>query len=33
VVRSFHPAASVKEDTPRRAGKLIVDVLHDKVLL
>jgi multiple sugar transport system substrate-binding protein len=33
VVRSFHPAVSVDERTPERAGRLIVDVLNDKVLL
>jgi multiple sugar transport system substrate-binding protein len=32
--RSFHPPASVDPGrTPARAAKLIVDVLHDKVLL
>ena len=33
VVRSFHPAGAVRDDTPARAARLIVDVLHDKVLL
>jgi multiple sugar transport system substrate-binding protein len=34
VVRSFHPPAAVDPNrTPGRAGRLIVDVLHDKVLL
>jgi multiple sugar transport system substrate-binding protein len=34
VVRSFHPPASVDPArTPARAARLIVDVLHDKVLL
>jgi multiple sugar transport system substrate-binding protein len=34
VVRAFHPPSSVRpDDTPRRAAALIVDVLHDRVLL
>jgi trehalose/maltose transport system substrate-binding protein len=34
VVRAFHPASSVQpDDTPRRAAALVVDVLHDRVLL
>lgn len=34
VVRTFHPARSVDpERTPAQASKLIVDVLHDRVLL
>lgn len=33
VVRSFHPPASVNQNTPRRAAELIVDVLNDRVLL
>jgi multiple sugar transport system substrate-binding protein len=34
VVRSFHPPAAVDPArTPARAGRLIVEVLHDKVLL
>lgn len=34
VVRSFHPPVAVEPDlTPARAAKLIVDVLHDRVLL
>jgi multiple sugar transport system substrate-binding protein len=34
VQRSFHPEGSVDPaKTPAKAGKLIVDVLHDKVLL
>jgi multiple sugar transport system substrate-binding protein len=34
VQRSFHPQAAVDPNkTPAKAGKLIVDVLHDKVLL
>jgi multiple sugar transport system substrate-binding protein len=34
VQRSFHPQAAVDPArTPAKAGKLIVDVLHDKVLL
>lgn len=34
VVRSFHPAGSVEPDrTPAQAAELIVDVLHDRVLL
>jgi multiple sugar transport system substrate-binding protein len=33
VVRSFHPARAVRGETPARAAELIVDVLHDKVLL
>jgi trehalose/maltose transport system substrate-binding protein len=34
VVRAFHPASSVEPDnTPRRAAALVVDVLHDRVLL
>lgn len=34
VQRSFHPESSVDPaKTPGKAGKLIVDVLHDKVLL
>lgn len=34
VQRSFHPESSVDPaKTPAKAGKLIVDVLHDKVLL
>jgi multiple sugar transport system substrate-binding protein len=34
VVRSFHPPASVRPDrTPALAARLVVDVLHDRVLL
>lgn len=33
VVRSFHPPSSVGPETPERAATLIVDVLHDEVLL
>lgn len=34
VVRAFHPPSSVRPDrTPERAAALIVDVLHDRVLL
>jgi multiple sugar transport system substrate-binding protein len=34
VVRTFHPPAAVRpQDTPREAAQLIVDVLHDRVLL
>ncbi|HET7754513.1 MAG TPA: extracellular solute-binding protein, partial [Anaeromyxobacteraceae bacterium] len=34
VVRVFHPPAAVEPDrTPAQAAKLIVDVLHDRVLL
>jgi multiple sugar transport system substrate-binding protein len=34
VVREFHPPGSVQPTTtPARAAKLIVEVLHDKVLL
>jgi multiple sugar transport system substrate-binding protein len=34
VVRSFHPPASVNPTkTPRKTAKLIIDVLHDRVLL
>jgi multiple sugar transport system substrate-binding protein len=34
VQRSFHPQTAVDPNrTPAKAGKLIVDVLHDKVLL
>jgi trehalose/maltose transport system substrate-binding protein len=34
VQRSFHPQAAVDPNrTPAKAGKLIVDVLKDKVLL
>jgi len=34
VVRTFHPEIAVQPDqTPARAAKLIVDVLHDRVLL
>jgi multiple sugar transport system substrate-binding protein len=34
VVRTFHPPAGVRpERTPAEAAKLIVDVLHDRVLL
>jgi multiple sugar transport system substrate-binding protein len=34
VVRTFHPEIAVEPDlTPERAAKLIVDVLHDRVLL
>jgi multiple sugar transport system substrate-binding protein len=34
VQRSFHPQSAVDPNrTPAKAGKLIVDVLHDKVLL
>jgi multiple sugar transport system substrate-binding protein len=33
VVRTFHPQTSIDQRTPARASRLIVDVLHDKVLL
>jgi multiple sugar transport system substrate-binding protein len=34
VVRVFHPPAAVRPDrTPRKAARLVVDVLHDRVLL
>jgi multiple sugar transport system substrate-binding protein len=34
VVREFHPPAAVEPDrTPSAAARLIVDVLHDRVLL
>ena len=34
VVRSYHPPVSVRpQSTPREAAQLIVDVLHDRVLL
>ena len=34
VVRVFHPPAAVRPDrTPAKAARLVVDVLHDKVLL
>jgi multiple sugar transport system substrate-binding protein len=33
VVRVFHPPAAVDQSTPGRASRLIIDVLHDKVLL
>ena len=34
VVRTFHPQAAVQPDrTPAQAARLIVDVLHDRVLL
>jgi multiple sugar transport system substrate-binding protein len=34
VVRTYHPPVSVRpQSTPREAAQLIVDVLHDRVLL
>jgi hypothetical protein len=33
-VREFHPPARVRPDrTPAAAARLVVDVLHDRVLL
>jgi multiple sugar transport system substrate-binding protein len=33
VVRTFHPPAAVRPETPKQAAELVVDVLHDRVLL